>query len=132
MAEEKEVAATIESTTTTSTIKTTSDSLEKALEATTSETSSTESGSASQSSASQHRKEIETEETSLKAQTTSTVLTGMIGTSQWSLDPTSGELTIGPGVLVMMYHLRSTPYQMLKGNIFWTGESRKKFKKFIQ
>ena len=52
----------------------------------------------------------------------------MIGTSQWSLDPTSGELTIGPGVLVMMYHLRSTPYQMLKGNIFWTGESRKKFK----
>ena len=28
----------------------------------------------------------------------------------------------------MMYHLRSTPYQMLKGNIFWTGESRKKFK----
>ncbi len=98
LAEEKEVAATIESTTTTSTIKTTSDSLEKALEATTSETSSTESGSASQSSASQHRKEIETEETSLKAQTTSTVLTGMIGTSQWSLDPTSGELTIGPGV----------------------------------
>ena len=92
---EKKVEATIESTTETPPVETTSDNLEKSPETSNSETASTESVGEGQSNPLLTSKETEP---SSEVKTSETPITGTIGTSQWTFQPTTGELVIGSGI----------------------------------